>query len=257
MKEKIYKISQVAHFLNITTTTIRYYEEYGLIKPAYIDKDSSYRFYDVHNINEISNIIFLRESGMGMSEIKKYLNHELTMSDYILDLKKRRFKIDKLIQQSSISNPNINYDIDFMYIPASYSFKKKIIAKDLNDLYNQFMLFIQDSIGIVSIPSNFFSYIRYETFEPKFENIEATLGFDIKNYIDGCSFHKDITAIKTYHDGTKESIIQAYKYLNDYCEKNNVKLLGYVVEDYLKLTHFTKNKNDYITELIFPIELNE
>lgn len=258
MKEKIYKISEVAHFLNISTTTIRYYEEYGLFKPVFIDKESSYRYYDVHNINTISNILSLRESGMGMAQIKKYLNEQFTMNDYIFELKKKRFQIEKLIRQASISNPNINeYDVDFMYIPASFCFKKEIVASNLDDLYRKFMEFIQDSIGIVSIPINFFSYIKYDSYTPKFENIKAVLGFDIKNFIEGCSYHKDITAIKTYHNGSKDSILKAYEFLNDYCIKNNIKLLGYVIEDYLKLSNFSDDKNDYITELIYPIDINE
>ena len=69
----LFKIAEVAKFLGVSTTTIRYYEQYGFIKPAKIDEMTGYRYFDVNNISEITHIIDMRQAGLSMRQIKNTL----------------------------------------------------------------------------------------------------------------------------------------------------------------------------------------
>ena len=53
------KIGDFAKIFDVSIKTIRFYEEKGLIVPSFIDVYSGYRYYDDHNIKEMSKILYL------------------------------------------------------------------------------------------------------------------------------------------------------------------------------------------------------
>ena len=65
-------ISQVAKLFGISTRTLRYYEQIGLITPTKKD-DFSYRAYDEHNLNRLRQIIILRKLRIPLKKIAEIL----------------------------------------------------------------------------------------------------------------------------------------------------------------------------------------
>jgi DNA-binding transcriptional MerR regulator len=59
--------------LNVSPRTLRYYEQEGIII-SYQKTPTSTRQYDVENIDKIKKIIFLRNLGMSISDIKEIFN---------------------------------------------------------------------------------------------------------------------------------------------------------------------------------------
>lgn len=64
-------IKIISNELNISSRTLRYYEEIGLINSSKINKQ---RFYDDSEISKIVTIINLRKINLSLSEIKELLN---------------------------------------------------------------------------------------------------------------------------------------------------------------------------------------
>ena len=56
MPEK-YTIGEAAKKLQVSTRTLRYYDEKDLVRPAYI-KENGYRFYSEEQIRQIELILF-------------------------------------------------------------------------------------------------------------------------------------------------------------------------------------------------------
>ena len=50
---KYLRIGDFSNIVGISIKTIRFYEEKGLIKPAYIDKYTGYRYYDENNKEQL------------------------------------------------------------------------------------------------------------------------------------------------------------------------------------------------------------
>ncbi len=67
MQEK-YSIGEVAKMLDISTRTLRFYDEKDLVKPAYIE-ENGYRFYEKEQIKQIELILFLKDIGFSLSRI--------------------------------------------------------------------------------------------------------------------------------------------------------------------------------------------
>ena len=99
------KIGEFANLFNISIKTVRFYEEKELFKPFYIDKYSGYRYYDENNINEMSKILYLKELGFSLNEIKKY--DQQLIKDKIIEYK------EKLIKLKSNINILENFNMEF------------------------------------------------------------------------------------------------------------------------------------------------
>lgn len=67
MEYTIQKLSQMA---GISTRALRYYDEIDLLKPARINS-SGYRIYGQREVDRLQQILFYRELGMGLEDIRK------------------------------------------------------------------------------------------------------------------------------------------------------------------------------------------
>ena len=56
----LYKIGEFSKTVNLPIKTLRYYDEYGLLEPSYVDEFTGYRYYNDTNISECKLIILLK-----------------------------------------------------------------------------------------------------------------------------------------------------------------------------------------------------
>lgn len=65
-------ISQMAELTGISTRTLQYYDEIGLLKPSAFTQ-SGYRLYDDEALQRLQQILFFKELGFSLKEIKEIL----------------------------------------------------------------------------------------------------------------------------------------------------------------------------------------
>jgi len=68
-----YTVKQLAELTGVTTRTLRYYNEIGLLMPAKINS-SGYRIYGEKEVDKLQQILFYRELGVDLDTIKKIIN---------------------------------------------------------------------------------------------------------------------------------------------------------------------------------------
>ena len=73
MEEKYISITELATLRKVSSETLRYYDRVGLLKPAYIDPQTRYRYYTIRQSEELGVIRELRDLGMSVQEIQNYL----------------------------------------------------------------------------------------------------------------------------------------------------------------------------------------
>ncbi len=71
------KIGEIAREFGISHRTIRFYEEKGILKPDKYTK-SGYRLYSEESIKRLKVVLLLRKIGFSISEIKSFLNLNLS-----------------------------------------------------------------------------------------------------------------------------------------------------------------------------------
>ena len=92
-------IREFAEFTGVSVRTLHYYDEIGLLKPAFTDKQTGYRFYDEHSLSRMQEILFFRELDFSLKKIGEILssphyNKETALQDQkkLLILKKERLE---------------------------------------------------------------------------------------------------------------------------------------------------------------------
>ena len=61
MKEELLSIGKMAKLNRVSIPTLRLYDDMGLLKPRYVDPDSGYRYYDIHQNARLDMIAYKRK----------------------------------------------------------------------------------------------------------------------------------------------------------------------------------------------------
>lgn len=69
-----YTIQQLAKLSGVTTRTLRYYDEIDLLKPLKLS-EAGYRIYGDWEVKLLQQILFYRELGLKLEEIKRIITH--------------------------------------------------------------------------------------------------------------------------------------------------------------------------------------
>ena len=67
-----YTINQLAKLAGVSTRTLRYYDQCGLLPPKAV-RSNRYRIYGETEVNRLQQILFYRELGVELSEIGRIL----------------------------------------------------------------------------------------------------------------------------------------------------------------------------------------
>ncbi len=70
---KMYTVKQLSDLAGITVRTVHYYDEIGLLKPA-STAANGYRYYDDESLYRLQQILFYREMGIDLLQIKRIID---------------------------------------------------------------------------------------------------------------------------------------------------------------------------------------
>jgi DNA-binding transcriptional MerR regulator len=68
-----YTVKKLAQLSGVSARTLRFYDEIGLLKPAFYG-DNQYRYYEEEQLLMLQQILFFRELGMPLSDIRRILS---------------------------------------------------------------------------------------------------------------------------------------------------------------------------------------
>ena len=93
------QIKEFAKLTRVSVRTLHYYDEIGLLKPALVDAQNGYRFYDENSLLRMQEILFYRELDFPLKSILEILSSPdydkqkaLAEQRKLLELKKERLE---------------------------------------------------------------------------------------------------------------------------------------------------------------------
>ncbi len=133
----MYKISDVAKMTNISTRTLRYYDEINLLKPSNTS-ENGYRMYLSEDLDKLQQILFYKNLGLSLIEINKIVNDnnfnlEESLNETLEKYKTQRQYIDDIIENIELSLKDIKGEIKmskedkFKTIQEFEEFKDKML----------------------------------------------------------------------------------------------------------------------------------
>lgn len=96
-----YTVQKLGKIAGVSTRTLRYYDEIGILKPARINS-SGYRIYGQQEVNRLQQILFYRELGVSLESIKEIVtspsfDSRTALRDHLVKLLEKREQLDMLI----------------------------------------------------------------------------------------------------------------------------------------------------------------
>lgn len=97
-----YTVKKLATLAGVSTRTLRYYDEIGILKPARINS-SGYRIYGDAEVNRLQQIMFYRELGVDLERIKQILlspsfDQAAALEEHLESLLSKRAQLNVLIE---------------------------------------------------------------------------------------------------------------------------------------------------------------
>lgn len=158
MTDKLFSIGEVSKLFHISVSSLRHYENIGLLKPEYIDSKTGYRYYSVLQFELLNSIRYLRCLDMPLTEISDFLSNKDV--DLIEEkLKEQRKLIIKKQEELKLIENKINNRL-------------KMIEDAKNSKLDEIMIVEKEACDIVWIDNklSITNYLDMETEIRKFDN---------------------------------------------------------------------------------------
>ena len=96
-----YSIHELSNLSGVTTRTLRWYDEIGLLKPSRV-AESGYRYYGSAEVDRLQNILYYRALGVELARIRECLDDPsfdrlAALRDHLAALESWRAQLDSLI----------------------------------------------------------------------------------------------------------------------------------------------------------------
>ena len=135
-----YTINQLAKLAGVSTRTLRYYDQCGLLPPKAV-RSNGYRIYGETEVNRLQQILFYRELGVDLSEIGRILAEKdfdglSALQSHLSALREKRARLERLIDNVQKSISAMKGETEMTDKEKFEGFKEKLIS-DNEQKYGQ------------------------------------------------------------------------------------------------------------------------
>lgn len=95
----MFKIGDFSKLCRVPTSMLRYYDDLDLLKPAHIDKFTSYRYYTFDQLPRLNRILALKDLGLSLEQIKQVLDEALSPEELRGMLRLKQAEIQQQIEE--------------------------------------------------------------------------------------------------------------------------------------------------------------
>lgn len=143
-----YTVQKLGQLAGISTRTLRYYDEIGLLKPARINS-SGYRIYGATEVDRLQQILFYRELGVNLDSIKDIMTSPTfdrtnALREHREKLLEKRAQLDALINNVDKSIRQTERKISMTDKEKFEGFKQKLVddnekkyGKEIREKYGE------------------------------------------------------------------------------------------------------------------------
>lgn len=262
----LYRIGMFAQMNHVTVKTLRFYEEQGLLTPAYVDEENGYRYYTMDQMAVVHQIAALKQAGFTLDDIK-LLRNGADEKAFLNKKKAALFaRIAELTRQIAIidghlsgEKPALDAPVLVKTIPAVTvaTSKKRIESYDeLFDLMPEMGAEMERLGCECALPEYCFTHylepgyqeenILIETCEAVTEKKEDSkrLKFQLL---------PEIQAACIYHKGSYDTFSGTYAVLLKYIEDNGYEICGNIRESYIDGVWNKESEEEWLSGIQIPV----
>src|SRR5215471_7562773 len=95
----MFRIGEFSKLTNVSVKALRFYDDVGLLKPTYVDRDTGYRYYSSALLPRLNRILAFKELGLALEEIIHLLEGDLPVDRVRESLQNRRAELARRIER--------------------------------------------------------------------------------------------------------------------------------------------------------------
>lgn len=268
-------IGEFSNICKVTTKTLRYYAEIGLILPDEINPENGYRYYSIEQLERMLFINRLKSYNLSLEEIKTILDSEELQDEQLyLALSRKKIQISHQLQETKKTLDQLDIDllnlkqgksimsyideinVKLVEIPKMHllSIRKMVQQHELPEEYSRcFSLLLKriqnDKLTILAPPMVLFHSEEFSTF-----GLDIEFALPIKENIPETRDFFPGLCLKTILHGSYSNLSAVYTKQRDWAEKEGYVSNNALYEVYVTDPSVVTNEKDLITEIYYPIK---
>ena len=129
-----YSIKELADLSGVSTRTLRYYDEIGLLTPKR-EESNLYRVYGEEEVDRLQQILFYRELDVSLEDIQLLLSspdfdRKSVLQEHLLALLRKKSQLEQLIHNLNSTIAAMEGEITMTDTEKFEGFKKELIASN-------------------------------------------------------------------------------------------------------------------------------
>jgi effector-binding domain-containing protein len=264
------KIGDFSALSQVSIKTLRYYDERGLLSPAYIDASTGYRYYAAAQISRLHRILALKDLGFSLDQIAKCLEEQVTAEQMrgmlVLREAEQQARVEEERDRLSRLRSRIRLIEQETYMP------QEVILKEIPSQWVASMretIANYPSIGALyprvaaalgpGMEQKMVAFAIWHNPEYRESDVDAEAGFFLHKPVpdsDEIRIHElpSATSASIIHSGSYQRLPEAYDALLRWVASNGYQVAGPIRELYLHLSMPVRQDDDsYVTEIQVPV----
>lgn len=277
MEPTLFSIGKAADICSVSTRTLRFYEQNGLVMPDRVDEETRYRYYSYETLLRVQTIRYLLDEGFPLEEIKdmlhkydldtmklhfntriketelelRYLKQRLsslkawhslfTEGDYVLKHNEQTVHTKYLPAQDCFSfryEAGGEEELTAAYIEATFYSESKRLGNDMVDIGGSINVYFESFDD--RIHSNVKEMTLLQTMYPDSDSHDNVLRFG------------GFLAAACYHIGNRSTIASTYRKIIDWCAAHHFALRGDSFERHVLDGYSVIKEDQFVTEVLLP-----
>lgn len=268
-------IGEFSKICKVSTKTLRYYAEIGLLLPDEINPENGYRYYSIRQLEKMLFISHLKSYNFSLDHIKRILESEESQEEELyLALNRKKKEIQNQVMESEKKLAQINKDIlnmkqgksimsylqtiDVQLVEVSemylLSIRKMVREYEMTKMYKEcfsklFRRIADDKLRILAPPMVLFHSDEFSPF-----GLDIEFAVPIKEYVIGTrDFHPGL-CLKTVVYGCYSNLSSVYTKQCEWAEREGYECSNALYEVYVTDPSQVSKESELITEVYYPVK---
>lgn len=268
-------IGEFSNICKVSTKTLRYYAEIGLLEPSEVNPENGYRYYAIEQLENMLFINRLKAYSFSLDEIKTILQSKEIQDDnlYLAFIQKKKViekqvhsyrqllakledDISAIEQGKSIMSYMDEIDVRLVDVPKMYllSIRKMVPVEDYPTEYIKCYGKLFKRIAVDKLTMSGSPMILFHSAEYSPAGLDTEFAIPVQEYVTGTRDFCPGLCLKTVVRGAYSELSSVYTKQIEWAEKEGYQNTNALFEVYITDPSQIADVKDNITEVYYPVK---
>lgn len=268
-------IGEFSNICKVSTKTLRYYAEIGLLEPSEVNPENGYRYYAIEQLEKMLFINRLKAYSFSLEEIKEALHSEKAGDDSLhMAFVQKKEEIEKKVRSWNQILAQLETDITTIQQGKSIMSYMENIGVQLVDIPQMCLLSIRKNVRVDDFPTEYSKcygklfrriavdkltmcgdpMVLFHSAEHSPSGLDTEFAIPIQECVTGTRDFCPGLCLKTVVRGAYSELSSVYAKQVEWAEKEGYQNTNALFEVYITDPSQVADVNDNITEVYYPVK---